>query len=145
VSQVAITENHLVFALVAVNSVISRTILLNETVLIITLHCNIYLALKYLEKLCFFLFEQHLLDENVSINCVTVCATRGYTSAANRWGSGSRCIRRNTIKYTKLMNWIPDNSRLSPTENPKSEHVHSNRPIHTGTSDTTQTGPSCRV
>ena len=45
-SQVARTENHLVFALVAVNRVISRTILLNETVLIITLHCNIYLALK---------------------------------------------------------------------------------------------------
>jgi len=26
-----------------------------------------------------------------------------------------------------------------------SEHVESNRPVHTGTPDTTQTGPSCRV
>jgi len=40
------------------------------------------------------------------------------------------------------VNWIPDNSRLSPRENLKSEHARSNRPIHTGT---TQTGPSCRV
>ena len=32
------------------------------------------------------------------------------------------------------------------TENVKSEHVPSNRPIHIGTTpDTTQTGPSCRV
>jgi len=38
-----------------------------------------------------------------------------------------------------------DNSGLSPTENLKSEHVHSNRPIHTSTRGTTQTGPSCRV
>jgi len=43
------------------------------------------------------------------------------------------------------VNWIPDNSRLSPTENLKSKHVHSNRPIRIGTSDTTETGPSCRV
>ena len=44
------------------------------------------------------------------------------------------------------VNWIPDNSKLSPTENLlKSEHVQSNRPIHTGTPDTTQTGPSCCV
>jgi len=43
------------------------------------------------------------------------------------------------------VNWIPDYSRLSPTENLKSEHVQSNRPIHTCTPDTTQTRPSCRV
>ena len=43
------------------------------------------------------------------------------------------------------VNWIPDNSRLSPTENLKSEHVQSNRPIHTGTPDTTQIGQFCRV
>jgi len=66
------------------------------------------------------------------------------------------------------MNWIPDNSRLSPTENSKSEDVQRNCPIHNGTpyttcmaklpgalkakedyqqqpQDTTQTGPSCRV
>ena len=30
------------------------------------------------------------------------------------------------------VNWIPDNSRLSPTENLKSKHVHSNRPIRIG-------------
>ena len=43
------------------------------------------------------------------------------------------------------VNWIPDNSRLSPTENLKSEHVNSNCPIHTTTPDTTQTGLFCRV
>ena len=43
------------------------------------------------------------------------------------------------------VNWIPDNSRLSPTENLKPEQVQSNSPIHTGTPGTTQTGPSCRV
>ena len=43
------------------------------------------------------------------------------------------------------VNWIPDNSRLSLTENLKSEHVQSNRPTHTGTPDTTQIGPFCRV
>jgi len=43
------------------------------------------------------------------------------------------------------VNWIPDNSRLSWSENLKSERVQCNRPIHTGTPDTTQTGPSCRV
>ena len=31
------------------------------------------------------------------------------------------------------VNWIPDNSRLSPTENLRSEHVNSNYPIHTTT------------
>jgi len=31
------------------------------------------------------------------------------------------------------VNSIPGNPRLAPTENLKSEHVHSNRPIHTGT------------
>ena len=41
-------------------------------------------------------------------------------------------------------NWIPDNSRLSPTENLKSEHVDSNCPIHVATPDTTQTGLFCR-
>ena len=34
------------------------------------------------------------------------------------------------------VNWIPDNSRLSPTENSKSEHAQSNRPIHTGAHQT---------
>jgi len=43
------------------------------------------------------------------------------------------------------VNWIPNNSRLSPTENLKSEHVQSNRAIHTDTADTTHTGLSCRV
>jgi len=52
------------------------------------------------------------------------------------------CLRR--VRFGG-MNWIPDNSKLSPTENLKSKHVQSNRPIHTGTPDTTHTGPSCRV
>ena len=43
------------------------------------------------------------------------------------------------------VNWIPDNSRLSPTENLKTEHVNNNCPIHSATPDTTQTGLSCRV
>jgi len=36
------------------------------------------------------------------------------------------------------VNWIPDNSRLSPTENLKSGHAQSNCLIHTGTPDTTR-------
>jgi len=42
-----------------------------------------------------------------------------------------RCIRFGSV------NWIPDNSRLSTTENLKSEHVNSNCPIHTATTDRT--------
>ena len=34
------------------------------------------------------------------------------------------------------VNWVLDNSKLSPTENLKSDQVQSNRPIHTGTPDT---------
>ena len=45
----------------------------------------------------------------------------------------------------RRVNWIPDNSRLSPTEDLKSEHVQSNCPIHTVMPDTTQTGLFCRV
>ena len=41
------------------------------------------------------------------------------------------------------VNWIPDNSWLSPTETLKYEHVQSYRPVHTATPDMTQTGPSC--
>jgi len=36
------------------------------------------------------------------------------------------------------VNWILGDSRLSQTENMKSKHVQSNRPIHTGTADTTR-------
>ena len=43
------------------------------------------------------------------------------------------------------VNGILDNSRLSPTENLKSEHVNSSCLIHTATPDTTQTGLFCRV
>ena len=43
------------------------------------------------------------------------------------------------------VNWTSYSSRLSPTENLKSEPVNSNCPIHTATPDTTQTGLSCRV
>jgi len=43
------------------------------------------------------------------------------------------------------VNWIPDNSRLSPIEYLKSKHVNSNCPIHTALPDTTQTGLFCRV
>ena len=45
------------------------------------------------------------------------------------------------------VNWIPDNSGLSPKEKVESEHVRSNCPIHAGTPDTTQTGAvlSCLV
>ena len=52
------------------------------------------------------------------------------------------CLRR--VRFGGV-NWIPYNSRLSSTENLKSEHVQSNRPIHASTPDTTKTGLSCRV
>ena len=66
-----------------------------------------------------------------------------------------KLIHTATLDTTKLsrlcrvrfggVNWIPDNPRLSPTENLKSEHVDSNCPIHTATPDTTETGLSRRV
>ena len=40
------------------------------------------------------------------------------------------------------VNWIPDNSRLLPTENLKSEHVQSNRPLRSR-HDTDRTVLSC--
>ena len=43
------------------------------------------------------------------------------------------------------VNWIPDNSGLSPTESLKSKQVNSNCPIHTATPDTTETGLFCCV
>jgi len=43
------------------------------------------------------------------------------------------------------VNWIPEDSRLSPTETLKSDHVQSNCPVDTVIPDTTQTGPSCCV
>ena len=47
-----------------------------------------------------------------------------------------------TASSVSGVNGIPDNSRLLPIENLKSEHVNSNCPIHTATPDTTQ---FCRV
>jgi len=44
-------------------------------------------CVKYPENYVF-LCEQHLIDENVSINCIIACATRGYINAANLWGLG---------------------------------------------------------
>jgi len=48
---------------------------------------------------------------------------------ATRDTTKQSCLRR--VRLGGVNNWIPDNSRLSPTENVKSEHVQSNRPIHT--------------
>jgi len=45
------------------------------------------------------------------------------------------CLCRDRLSGLSGVNWIPDNSRLLLTENLKSENVHSNRPIHTGTPD----------
>ena len=42
----------------------------------------------------------------LNINCVIVCATRGYVNAANLWGSGSYYIHRSTVKYTKLKRFM---------------------------------------
>jgi len=61
-------------------------------------------CLKISEKVVF-LCEQHHADENVSVNYITVCATRGYINAANLWRSRSRCIHHSTTN-TKLMHFI---------------------------------------
>jgi len=82
VSQVASTQNHVAFVIAAVNRVINRTTASNDTLLMTTLHCNIYLTLKYHRKYVFFC-EQQQIDENVRINCIVVCATRGYINIAN--------------------------------------------------------------
>jgi len=42
-------------------------------------------------------------NDEVSINCIVVCAVRGYISAANLCRSGSRCIHRS---LAKLMHFI---------------------------------------
>jgi len=103
VSLVASTENPSCFVLAAVSWVINRTIVYNEILLVTILHCNIYLALKYLEKLCFPLWTTSCWW-NISINGTIVCATCGYISAANLLGSC--CIHRSTMKYTKLIHFI---------------------------------------
>ena len=51
--QVVGAENPLASVLVSVNRTINKTITQNETHLVTVLHCSIYLALKYLEKLWF--------------------------------------------------------------------------------------------
>ena len=48
-------------------------------------------------------------------------------------------------RHNKTVCMCPDNSRLSPTETVKSEHVNSYRPTDTATPDATQTGLFCRV
>jgi len=79
-------------------------------------------------------YPQSSIDDRVTVLKRIHTATRSTTKLS--------CLCR--VRFSGV-NWIPDNSRLSPTENLKSEHVHSNRPAHTGIPDTTRTGPSCRV
>jgi len=52
------------------------------------LQCSIYLAVKYSTKNVF-LCKQHGIDENVSTNCIIICANHGYASAADLWRSVS--------------------------------------------------------
>jgi len=59
-----------------------------------------------IRKQCAFVCEQHHINENISINCVIVYATRGYINAANLWGSGSSCIHHSTTKCTKLIHFM---------------------------------------
>jgi len=56
----------------------------------------------------------------------------------------SRQARHNkTVLFvSRVVNWIPDNSRLSVAEDSKAEHVQSHRPIHTR-HDTDKTVLSC--
>jgi len=102
VSQVASQRKSFVVVLAAVSRVINRTIAQNETLLTSVLHCNIYLAFKYVENYAF-LCEQYHIDKNMSTNCVIVCATRGYINAANLCLPVSCYIHRSTMKYMKLM------------------------------------------
>ena len=46
-----------------------------------------------------FSFVNSNIDENLSVNCVVVCATRGYINTANLWWSGSRCILQHNEVY----------------------------------------------
>ena len=87
------------------------------------------------------LLQSRPLDRKLSPDIPVLCQLKLIHIATPDTTKLSRlcCIRFGGV------NWIPDNSRLSPTENLKPEHVQSNRPIHIATPDTTQTGPSCRV
>ena len=73
----------------------------------------------------------------VYIFSVCLCMCLLYPDPTNQ-----SCLCRVCLGSVK---WIPDSSRLSPTENMKSEqHTSSNCP-HTATPGTTQTGLFCRV
>jgi len=70
-----------------------------------------------------------------------------YTGCAKKRGHRHMTtILSNLIRFKKHSLEDAKRGRNCTTENVKSEHVPSNRPIHIGTTpDTTQTGPSCRV
>jgi len=102
-SQVASTENHLSFVLTAVNRVTNSTIAWNVTLLMTILHCNICFALKYSLKIMFSFVKSITLTKTQAL---FHCATRGYFNAANLGGSGSRCIHRSTMKYTKSVHFM---------------------------------------
>jgi len=71
--------------------------------------------------------------------CVSVCLLcTNYTTRPDP--TKQSCLCRVCIGG---VNWILDNSRLSPTENLNCKHVNSNCLIHTATPDTT--GLFCRV
>ena len=82
-------------------------------------------------------------DYKRRVECMAEFRTRLYrrqaigTSLQKTWKSHSIPIS-TQIRLMKALVWIPDNSRLSPTENGKSNHVQSNRPNHTATPDTTR-------
>jgi len=96
VSQLASTENHLAFVLVAVSRVINRTVASNDTLLMTILHCNIYLALKYSKSNVFCV--KSTVDENISTNSLLFVQL---VVTANLWRSESHCIHRCTVKCTK--------------------------------------------
>ena len=73
---------------------------------------------------CFALYERTVELEYLTRSCLRADSHR-HARHDRTVLSVSRCFGD--------VNSIPDNSRLSPTENLKSEDVHSNRPIHTGT------------
>ena len=70
----------------------------------IILHSNIYLALKYPEKLYYPLWTASCWRKRK--HCVIVCATRGYTNAADHWRPRSCCIHHNIMKYMELMHFM---------------------------------------
>jgi len=98
----------------------------------------------------YFIDERYSLWLRLARNVKSTCSLTNLVATV-RWQL--KLVHNVTPDATKLfclcrvcfggLNWIPDNTRLSPTE--KSWSINMIRAIFQFTPDTAQTGPTCRV